>query len=153
MDMLSFVMARPGSKAYAKGPFTSKTPKIQHPVGPGMENVMDMPVPESGLARAQWWDANRYKSPSSSVARAAMCSPSGAPAIGANERMVLGAEREDMLGAMVLRDHNWVNWNEPASEQSEDVARIWRSQTAASDGLWDGDHEVFVSEDATTIWD
>jgi len=153
MDMLSFVMARPGSKAYT-GPFTvGRTPKIQHPMGPGMENVTDMPVPESGFARAQWFEANRYRSPMGSVPRAGVCNPSGQPSIGANERMVMGAERDDMLGALVLRDHNWVNYNDPATEQSEDVARIWNAQTAASDGLWDGNSEVYVSEDATTIWD
>lgn len=152
MEFLRFVTARPGSKAYG-GPFTAKTPTIQHPTGPGFENFMDMPVPQSGMERAEWFQSHMYKPPEADATKASVCSPSGAPSIGANERMVFGAERDDMLGALVLRDHNWVNWNDPATEQSEDVARIWRSQTAASDGLWDHNYEVYVSEDATTVWD
>lgn len=153
MELIKFATAKPGSKAYQKGIFSADTPHLQTPSGPGMENVIDVPVPQSGLSRAAWFEANRYRSPMEKVPRAAVCSPGGLPSIGANERMVMGAERDDMLGALVLRDHNWVNWNDPATEQSEDVARIWNSQTMASNGLWDYNYDVYVSEDATSIWD
>ena len=154
MDLIGFVTARPGAKAYG-GPFSAKTtPKIKVPVGnSGIEQYQDMPIPQSGMERAEWFQTHMYRPPQASATGISLCNPSGQPSIGAAERMVFGAERDDMLGALVLRDHNWVNWNDPATEQSEDVARIWRTQTTASDGLWDGNYEVYVSEDATTIWD
>jgi hypothetical protein len=152
MEFLKIVMAKPGSKAKS-APFTSRTPKIAHPSGPGFENFSEMPIPQSGLERAEWFQTQMYRPPEVSQKKASLCNASGAPSIGMNERMVFGVERDDMLGAMVLRDHNWVNWNDPATEQSEDAARIWRSQTSASDGLWDHNYEVYVSQDATTIWD
>ena len=157
MDLLGFVTARPGPKAYAE-PFNSRnvsSQKIRTPVGnSGFDYVEEMPVPQSGMERAEWFHAHMRTPKSSTAAGAfAVCSPSGKPSIGAAERMVMGAERDDMLGAVVLRDNNWVNYNDPATEQSEAVAKIWETQTSASNGLWDGNYEVYVSDDSTTIWD
>lgn len=157
MEMIHFVTAAPGKKS-KKGLFGGwgfGSSKIDMPVGQGFEEFKRMPVPESGLARAEWFEANRWRAPSgpSKAKKMSIHGGSDKPSIGSYERMVMGAERDDMLGAVVLRNHNWTNFNDPATEQSDDAARIWRAQTSASDGLWDGNNEVYVSQDAQTIWD
>ena len=150
MDLIHFVTSKPGVKA--KGAqFTSGT-TVAVPSGAGLSDYVNLPVPGSGMERAMWFSERAPKVRTAPEGKISLCNPSGASSIGMHERMVLGVTRDDMLGAQVLRDNNWSNFDDPATAQSEDVARIWMAQTAATNGLWDHNGEVYVSQDASTIW-
>lgn len=153
MDFLTFMMSRP--KTRNAGPFKSGlVPRITIPkIGGtgGMEKVTEVPIPQSGMERASWWESNAPRF-SVSETKPSYCSATGGASIGKYERMVQGVERDDAMGMLVIRDKNYFDYREPETTQSDDVGKIWAAQVSASDGLWDGNGEVYVSQDATSIW-
>jgi hypothetical protein len=154
MDLVRFVMSKPGAKAWS-GPFAdpSKTPSISIPSGQGIEGLTQVPVPQSGMERAEWIDVHGAQNNTRYGENPRLCSSSSMlPAIGALERNVLGASRDDFLGGMIVRSHNWYDFNDPATETADNAARTWNAQTSASNGLWDENNEVYTSQDSETIW-
>ena len=148
MELLKFVTAAPGSKA--KGyPFTASTPTIRIPLGGNLSTMEDAPIPQSGLDRANWFEQHRVKGERETPA---LCSSSGAPSIGANERMILGAQRDEYLGGLTLFSHNNYLYNDPVTENSDSVPRVWSAETTASQGLYDEHNDVWSSMDSVTIW-
>jgi len=150
MELLSFVTAKPGSKAWSF-PFCQKTtPSLSVPIGSsGMTPVENLPVPQSGLERAEW----SSKMIGAPPARAATFCTAGAPSIGKMERMVQGAERDAWSGSLVIRSHSGYDYNDPVSENSENLPYVWTAQTSSSNGLWHGERDdVYVSNDSETIW-
>lgn len=148
MELVSFVMSKPGSKSWIN---SNSRQTITTPVGAGgIANVSSEPVPQSGMERAFWLDQQAPKGRSPGTAT--FCASSGRATIGDKERMVLGFERDDFLGGMVTRSHNWFDFNDPYTENSTSVSKIWTAQVTASNGLWDEDRDVWVTQDSTTVW-
>ena len=134
---------------------TATAPRIAIPRGNGMEHVEFMPVPQSGMDRAEWWGAaiNGLPTAGSSKDRAAVCSYDRANVFGANERTAMGNTREDMIGAMTISQHNNFMWDDETTKQADAVPDSYTAQATSTDGFWDGERDmVWVSEDVTTVW-
>jgi hypothetical protein len=114
----------------------------------GMDPQRIVQIPQSGLERAEWFAKSE---PNLGTQSLGLCS-GGMLAIGKNERGVQGAERDESFASLTLSRHNYANFPDPATLTSDDAAKIWNAQVAATRGLYDGDKEVYVSEDTQTIW-
>jgi hypothetical protein len=147
MELLSFVTAKPGSRRLW-APFTASTPSTPVPVNGDLSNIQMMPVAQSGMERAAWWETNRVKTGDATLTT---CS-AGRPSIGTMERQLLGSTRSEYEGGVILRDHNWFDFPDQVTQNSSSVPQIWNAQVSSSDGLWDGNNEIYVSMDSTTIW-
>ena len=150
MELISFVTARPGKKAWSSPFSQGSTPSIVMPYGSGMGDSIQGPIPQSGLDRAEWMNVNRARGVLENNGR--FCTSGSQPGIGDKERMILGAQRDDYLGGMIVRSHNWYDLNDPATETSTNVSKIWAAQTSASNGLYDENADVYVTQDSETIW-
>jgi hypothetical protein len=152
MDLVKFVLAKPGSKAWT-GPFSlAKTPSISVPYGQGMEFTMNMPVPQSGMERAEWINLHRARAIPNDAPQFCASASNRTETIGPLEREILGSTRDDYLGGMIVRSHNWFDFNDPATENSDNIGKMWKAQTTASNGLWDENDDVYTSQDSETIW-
>lgn len=114
----------------------------------GMYSQSAVKVPQSGLERAEWFAQHDLKLGKQNLG---LCS-GGASAIGSNERGVQGVERDDAFSSLVLSRHNYAHFPEPATLTAAAAGQIWNTQVATSDGLYDGDKEIYVNQDTQTIW-
>lgn len=147
MELVRFVTAKPTARRFW-APFTANSPTIASPLNGDINTIVNMPLPQSGMERAQWWEANRVKSANENPG---VCSV-GKPVIGAMERQLLGPTRDEFEGGLILRSHNWYDYPEQITENSARVPDIWTAQVTSSKGLWDEHNDVWVSMDSETIW-
>jgi hypothetical protein len=114
----------------------------------GLDPQTIVKIPQSGLERAEWFARNDLGLGKQTLG---LCS-GGMAAISTNQRGVQGVERDDAFGSLILSRHNYAQFPEPASLTSAAAGQIWNTQVAASNGLYDGDKEVYVGQDTQTIW-
>lgn len=109
-------------------------------------------IPQSGMDRAESMEYRRFKS---EPAFPAFCSTDGKSAsIGSMERGILGAQRDEFdIGGHVLPSRSMFMYEDPTSFDADATTKIWNAQVTASNGFFDGDREVYVNEDAATVWD
>jgi len=149
-QLLKFVTSGPRSRAWT-GPFSARTyPNIAIPTDDffGEEEFKHVPVPQSGMDRAAWFEHNRVKTERDKFVFTDFL---GNSIMGANERMVYGAMRDQFAGGIMTRAPNQFLEVDPITANSDTVPRIWSTEVAATGGLWDNP-EVYVSQDEVTVW-
>lgn len=128
---------------------TAASPAVSAPISDaGMEVLATVRIPQSGLERAEWFAKHDLGLGRQTLG---LCS-GGMASIGSNQRNVQGVERDDAFGSLILSRHNYAQFPEPATLISDAAGQIWNTQVAASNGLYDGDREVYVGQDTLTIW-
>lgn len=147
---MKFFASRPGSRAWTWPFSVRKTPSIGIPTDDffGEEGLKHVPVPQSGLDRAEWFEHNRVKTERDKFAFTDFV---GNSIMGANERMVYGAMRDQFTGSMMTRAPNQFFEVDPVTANSDLIPKIWSTEVSATGGLWDNP-DVYVSQDVYTVW-
>jgi len=128
--------------------------RIGVPRGNGMSTVDQMPIPQSGMDRAEWWAA-AVNGLTHGVSRdqPILCSYDRGNVFGANERSFMGNTREDVVGAMAAARKTEFLWDDETTKNSDAMADAYTVQVSSTNGFWDGEQDkVWVTPDYTSVW-
>ena len=123
---------------------------LQVPYLGDMNDIRSMPVPGSGMDRAEWY-ANSV--PNSDIrANSIFSSSARMNSIGANERGVGGPIRQEWTDGYYT---GYIDVTLPAPEtrEADDLGSFWNTQVGSSKGLnVPGNDEVYVDQDTQSVW-
>lgn len=116
-----------------------------------MNDIRTMPVPGSGMDRAQWY-ANSV--PNADVrANAIFSSSTQVNRIGANQRGVDGPVRGEEWTDGYYTGYIDVTFPEPATREADNLGSFWDTQVGSSKGLnVPGEDQVYVDQDTQSVW-
>ncbi len=130
---------------------SEKGETIQVPYLGDMNDVRGMPVPGSGMDRADWFaegiprpDVKSDSIPTSSSKK---------NKIGSNQRGINGAVRGEEWGGDYYTGYIKTTFSDPKTRESDDLESFWKTQVGSSKGLnVPGEDQVYVDQDTQSVW-
>ncbi len=124
---------------------------LQVPYLGDMNDIRTMPVPGSGMDRADWF-ANSV--PNSDVrANAIFSSSTRVNLIGSNQRGVDGPVRGEEWTDGYFTGYIDMAFPEEKTRNADDLGSFWDTQVGSSKGLnVPGEDQVYVDQDTQSVW-